>query len=812
MKTYRIYHNPYLRETKVHERFEGDVKEWGVIGGENSPSLNKILTSNKTIQEIGLDLLKAIQEHNTKRNSSREYIIEYVGTCEDFEDFKTITENFTENNDVSELKEVVSVDVFDDSLKLLSILESSWGDIYNMYKDGSAELQAKLDNCKEMEDSGLTVLVYGLQNAGKSTLINALLEKEVLPASDQVETAALCEVKYGDEYKVIIETLDHSDTSISFPEGQPISYKSEIDWLCRALDKFIEEEKADISSTPEKRIYKLITLLNKECREIQGSEKQVATLRIQIELPSYNIGSNGNDITIIDCPGSNATYLNDEHKMLIDNAIKTAKHAVSIYAMPYLGINWETTDGILEKIKEADLSRANDEGGQIDFDRSVYVLTQVDGRKTPALEGWVERNPKYKEKKVVPVSALTVIEMLEMGLDELSYSYNFVGEDKNGRALHLEQKAVYPSSYKPEEIWADYINKAEDSEKANVKLRTGVPIVRFFLEDYALRFAAIYRVECYYKALNNALVVLKEEQNVKKDELQKVVKDAESEKESIRESLKTSCDKVLQREISILNKNEGFERDYRDVSYEDIHSNIVSKLSPMGVGISKQFSDILSEADEEIKRLKAAKKKEESKDLKVKRIVLYTNKSITNFDKDFIDIAKHEVDEQVNKFKILLKSTISDGRPHQVEEAELTKIYDEIDAWNPDGIQKDKFNMKKEDFSINNVSGLGDTFKYIFKNKKWIQERANNLFTEYWSKEITNTVREQTIDGIIDQFTELNNKVKEELDKFAPTLIAAQKKINEATNELNLFSKKIEESQIICNKCSKVVSGGKVNV
>lgn len=812
MKTYRIYHNPYLRETKVHERFEGDAKEWGVIGGENSPSLNKILTSNKTIQEIGLDLLKAIQEHNTKRNSSREYIIEYIGTCEDFEDFNTITENFIGKNDVSELKEVVSAGVFDDSLKLLSVLESSWRDIYNMYKDGSSELRTKLENCKEMEDSGLTVLVYGLQNAGKSTLINALLEKEVLPASDDVETAALCEVKYGNEYKVIIETLDHSDTTISFPEGQPISYKSEIDWLCRALDKFIEDEKADISSTPEERIYKLITLLNKECRDIQGSEKQVATLRIQIELPSYNIGSNGNDITIIDCPGSNAVYLNDEHKILIDNAIKSAKHAVSIYAMPYLGINWETTDGILEKIKEADLSRANDEGGQIDFDRSVYVLTQVDGRKTPALEGWVERNPKYKEKRVVPVSAITVIEMLKMGLDELSYSYNFVGEDnKNGRALHLEQKAVYPSSYKPEEIWADYINKAEDIEKASVKLRTGVPIVKFFLEDYALRFATIYRVECYYKALNKALEVLREEQNVKKGDLQNVVSAAAREKEDIRRSLKDKCDETLQREIAILDNDNSIERDYRDVSFVDIHTNICDVLSEKKNILTNQFPVLLSEADKEIKKLKVAKQKV-PEDFKIAHVVNYTNKTIDGMNEYFVNIAKNEVDKQVNKFKILLKSTISDGRPHQVENIELQKIYDEIDAWNPDGIKKDKFNMKKADFAFKHTSGFGDKLKYLFSNKKWVKERVDNLFSMYWSKQITDVLMDQIIEGLKEQFEELNDKVKDELDRFAPTLIDAQKKIDKAANELDILSKKIEVSQIICDNCSKVVSGGKVNV
>lgn len=50
----------------------------------------------------------------------------------------------------------------------------------------------------------MNILVLGIQNSGKSTLINALLGREILPTSEGIETAALYTIESGNADQILI--------------------------------------------------------------------------------------------------------------------------------------------------------------------------------------------------------------------------------------------------------------------------------------------------------------------------------------------------------------------------------------------------------------------------------------------------------------------------------------------------------------------------------------------------------------------------------------------------------------------------------
>ncbi len=825
MKKYRIEYNPYIREMKLWEHYDGDSVEWGIIGGENAPELRQLIAENKTIQEVGLELLNCINAHNKERNSSRDYSIEFIGTKEDYDDLFAISAKYCNITNSTEYKGLVHSDVYDDPLVIMKELEKSYETICKLYKrDSSPELNKKLESCLRIDDPGLTVLVYGLQNSGKSTLINALLNKKILPASDKVETASLFEVSFakGKNYVVTIESLDGNESVVTFEDNKPFKYKSKTDWIRRVLDNQKDKEKGELSCVVEDRVYKLLKELNASSRKFQDENKSVAILKTRVEIPSSDIKNN--NIRIIDCPGSNAIYLGDEHKLLIARAVKEAVHAVSMYVMLYKGMNWETTDSVLEDVKAIDANRDEGENGQIDFERSIYVISSTDGPETtPSFDEWIERNPKFKEKRIVPVSALSYIEIGTRGMEDISYRFNFVSETDD-RALYLEREAVYPSAYDKEKIWQEYLSNNGDTNEARVKLRTGIPIVQFFLQDYAERFSNVYRVECYFNALQSAIVVLKQDLQDKVDELANLKENAEKTKKRIRKGLKEECDALLKSQSVYLDKRVTIEPKKEDVSYKEIEKGIEDKLS-------KESAKIMTETEAFIKSL-IDQKKEENKVEIIKDVIEFSklilldpklrdeiskgierkvNEGVSKSISNIVNVSIKEKEKQLGKYKKLLRLTISEGKPEEVSEEELKKIYDTIDEWQGIAINPDDFKIEDNSFKLTGFD-IKELFNYIFDAEEWTKNKVSELFYIYWSKKITTPVRDKTVEKVKADCNALTEATKEELDTFAPMLIKEQQKIDEAAKKLDTSNNRLEQANAICTGSTEIVKRGKVNV
>lgn len=71
---------------------------------------------------------------------------------------------------------------------------------------------AKLIRLKELsEHKFFCVTVWGHYSAGKSKLINNLLERDILPVQSRETTAALTYIRYGEEEGCIIRDIQLSE-------------------------------------------------------------------------------------------------------------------------------------------------------------------------------------------------------------------------------------------------------------------------------------------------------------------------------------------------------------------------------------------------------------------------------------------------------------------------------------------------------------------------------------------------------------------------------------------------------------------------
>lgn len=84
---------------------------------------------------------------------------------------------------------------------------------------GDTENDAMLANwCRATLDPSLRVAVFGEFSAGKSTLLNALLEKAELPAQARPTTGCVTELRYGEEKTVCVTMKDGSKSEHPFSE------------------------------------------------------------------------------------------------------------------------------------------------------------------------------------------------------------------------------------------------------------------------------------------------------------------------------------------------------------------------------------------------------------------------------------------------------------------------------------------------------------------------------------------------------------------------------------------------------------------
>lgn len=794
MRKYKIYHNPFTNETKLFEYYEGDSIPWGNIGGEDAPALKELLNKRIPIQSKALDLFTEIYSHNKQKSDDQDFVLSYDGDAHDFEDLLIVKDKFSSTTDEkqSHFTKIEKGDVFDSPIDIANALEKKFQDVCDLYSESeNTTILKEIQDCKKIEDTDLTVLVFGQQNSGKSTLINALIGMELLPASDDIETATICEIKKGEKYHITI--LLSNDEEIDVNVTDKNKYHSDTEWIRRLLGSVYDDEAL---TTPEKKTAEIIKRINTQAKMMQQENEQTSIVKLIVEIPSFSLGDN---VHIVDCPGADAKYLNEKHKQLIEEAIRSSTHAVSLYVMRYSNRNLNANDQIRNDFMKIDLNRDNSGTGQIDFERSIYVFSCADGGVKPDLEDWVKRNPEYHEKRIVPVSALTALELITLGIDKITFPWNFtnVGDD---RELFLERAAIYPSSYDKNKIWKDYLEKLGNTKEAIIRLRTGVPIVQYFIKDYADNFASIYRVDCYNKAFNDVLRVLENEQIQKEKQLVEKKEKKENQLKTIRNNLKESLETGWKEQKNNLS-NDGS---------SSIRSSITHELENNLSDIMKVIPDWFKESDAEFLRMTGKKPKKEQL---VEDIQKRIQAKVEEDSKEFCRVAAKTVNEQFDMYVQSIKETISNGKPEEVNADEIESLLQMInELHNRFNITPDDFSIKPEDFRLKNAKNPGELVEAILNPKKYKIRKTKELFGAYWSDKVVESVLNESLIKLEDKCSRLTEDVKREIDKFAPELKKVQTEVAQREMALNAFRKKIKKTKEIKEEAKRIIEEGHVNV
>ena len=333
MTKVQITYNPYTVKTDI------------VINGkpleDNSPLM---YVNNKRLQEWIEPKRNWSGIFNALRTSTgdRSIEIEFIGTFGDFEDLVYARNKFGDCFEHIDLihKNKESAKEVDPYQKMLKLKE-----LYQKLQDGPIKEFKTEDIQKNFEaaiNSDFRIVIVAPMSSGKSTLINAIVGRDLLPAVNQATTAVITEIKDNDQFE---------------------------NFIVNANDKYGNSVAVNVIATK-----KIISDLNYKKDPNDPEEKDALIHLVQLEGPIPNLPSDVLNTVFVDTPGGNNSQ-NEEHEEMMDEAINDENKSLILYVFNGAQLGTNDSNIILKKIANA---MQNSTNGKQSRDRFLFVANRMD--------------------------------------------------------------------------------------------------------------------------------------------------------------------------------------------------------------------------------------------------------------------------------------------------------------------------------------------------------------------------------------------------------------------------------------------------
>ncbi len=330
----QLNYNPYTVKTEI--RLNGKLIEDKV-----SPLT---YVNNKRLQEwiepkgSWPGFFKALRTSSGEKQVE----IEFTGTFSDFEDLAYAKDKFGNCFDQINLihKNKDTAKDADPYQKMVKLRE-----LYQKLQEGPIEEFKTADIRKNFDtaiNSDFRIVIVAPMSSGKSTLINSIIGRDMLPAVNQATTAVITEIKDNDQFE---------------------------DFIVNADDKY-----GNNVARNKKASKKLISELNykKDPKDPEGKEALIHL--VQLEGPIPNLPSDMLNTVFVDTPGGNNSQ-NTEHEEMMDAAINDENKSLILYVFNGAQLGTNDSNIILKKIANA---MQNSTNGKQSRDRFLFVANRMD--------------------------------------------------------------------------------------------------------------------------------------------------------------------------------------------------------------------------------------------------------------------------------------------------------------------------------------------------------------------------------------------------------------------------------------------------
>ena len=447
MKKVKIKYNPYIVETEI------------TVDGQKPKANSALNVGKKRLQEWVEKLPQILLDEYRDSN----VIIEFTGTVSDYEDIESVFNVY---------KDKISATCNFHKTADITDVERTIDKIFKDIKNGPvAELKDKkiIHAFEKAKDSKFEINVVATMSSGKSTLINALLGQQLMPAANEATTATIV--------KIIDTDQDHFSAIAYDKSGQ----------IVKKLDN--------------------VTL---EDMQALNADVKVSTVEIKGKIPC--VSSVGMKLVLVDTPGPNNSR-DKSHEEMTYKMIADSDKSLVLYVMngQQLGINDEKIllDYVCQSMKD---------GGKKARERFIFAVNKMDAFSpdpqddgpeciTKALnnvKAGLEDREIYNPN-IFPVCSLPALQKrAEMKGTRARALRDFVEMCEEYDVMHFEN--YYQYNNLPQTVRNRIENfKVQMGEDDAIEIHTGIVSVEQAIAQYINKYARTTKVFDLVQSFNEKL-------------------------------------------------------------------------------------------------------------------------------------------------------------------------------------------------------------------------------------------------------------------------------------------------------------------
>lgn len=544
--------------------------------------------------------------------------------------------------------------------------------------------QRIIEAFEKAKNSRFEINVIATMSSGKSTLINALLGKRLMPAANEATTATIVKIvdteKNGDEFDA--KAYDKSNNLVESIENITLQQMTE---------------------------------LNKN--------ETVSTIELYGKIPF--VKSVGMKLVLVDTPGPNNSR-DVTHKEMTYRMLQNSDKTLVLYVMngTQLGINDE-------KMFLDDVSRVMREGGKQSRERFIFAVNKMDSFKPKeegedcilrALEnaknGLEER--EIFQPNIFPVTSLSALEKRSED-DEPMAIDNFKRGIKKYPCLHFDN--YYQFSHQDISIKKQILSALNGADELTaVELHSGIVNIEMAINQYVNKYAKTLKVAdlvlSFDEKLKELAAVARLEDEIRKNKNKK--DELERQIEIIKSNIKAAKEaKTLSGRIDKLDLT------------KDTIADIQSYMSAISNRINKLRIEGRLEKEEAIKRCKSIEK--ECQELMV-QVKVKIEQIIQQSYKRTISSILDEYKKYLSELNIGIKGQGLEINPIDFVAPRLNNINS---IMNESTFSRDEGKFKKESYKVEK-DGWGWELLRTIDVLDWFKDDTHE--TKYRDKWVSNIV------------------------------------------------------------------------
>lgn len=541
MKNVKIKYNPYMVETEIS------------VDGQKPKANSALNVGKKRLQEWIEKLPQIILDEYRDSNVT----IDFTGTMSDYEDVESSFNAY---------KDKISATCNFHKTADITDVEKTIDKIFDEIKNGPvAELKDKkiLRAFEKAKDSKFEINVVATMSSGKSTLINALLGQQLMPAANQATTATIVK---------IIDTDQNNFSAVAFDKsGQVV----------KRLDN--------------------VTL---EDMQALNADTKVSTVEIKGKIPC--VSSVGMKLVLVDTPGPNNSR-DKRHEEMTYKMIADSDNSLVLYVMngEQLGINDEKIflDYVCQSMKE---------GGKKGRERFIFAVNKMDryspdpqddGPKciTKALndvKSGLEDREIYNPN-IFPVCSLPALQKrAEMKGPRARALNDFKVMCEYYDVMHFEKYYEYNNLPQTVRNRLDYWMSKASSDDDKLEVHTGIvsieQAIALYINKYARTTKVYDLVHSFNEKLNELAAVAHLEDAIRKD------KDA-----------KAKIEEQIARIKANIQSAQNAQKRSKAIDNIDLTSTIEKQVATYMTEIKNKLSRMMSGRSNKVEKIKAKQQCEE---------------------------------------------------------------------------------------------------------------------------------------------------------------------------------------------------------